>query len=58
MTITIEVTKENIDLVRKLIGDEATLKKLVIEEMQYEKAELQARVTKIDDEITKLSKVK
>lgn len=58
MTITIQVTKENIDLVRKLIGDEATLKKLVIEEMQYEKAELQARVAKIDDEITKLGKVK
>lgn len=58
MTITIEVTKDNIDQIRKLVDDDATLKKLVIEEMQFEKVELQARVAKIDDEITKLGKVK
>lgn len=58
MNITIEVTKDNIDQIRKLVNDEATLKKLVIEEMQFEKAKLQARITEIDTEMVKISKVK
>lgn len=58
MTITIEVTKDNIGLIRQLVSDEPTLKKLVIEEMQFEKTKLQTRVTEIDSEIIKLSKAK
>ena len=58
MKITIEVTKENIKLVRQLIDDEATLKQLIIEEMQFEKVELQTKVTAIDNEIIKLGKIK